>query len=77
MRNWSKAKRRKPGFCECPAVPCSSSALVGGKYCQYCREHCLPDVRRRRRGRWLLAAVIVVGPLLAMLATWMLVRVGI
>jgi len=37
----------------------------------------LPDVRRRRRGRWLLAAVIVVGPLLAMLATWMLVRVGI
>lgn len=76
MRNYLRAKRR-PDTCACPVVPCSSPALHGGRYCQYCREQCLPDWERRRHNRAILLAVIVIGPILAALATWGLCVWGI
>ena len=77
MRRWSKARRRKAGICACPVVPCATPALVGSPYCQLCREECLPDWRRRRRNRIVLAALLLLAPAIAMALTWLLQQSGI
>ena len=77
MRRWSKARRRRPGQCACPVVPCPEAALVGSPYCQLCREECLPDWKRRRRNRIALVAILALSPAVAMALTWLLICWGI
>jgi hypothetical protein len=79
MRRLFKARARQSnsGRCVCPVVRCSHDRLIGGEYCQFCRENCLPDWRRRRRNRVTLILIILAAPAVAMALTYMLAAWGI